>query len=98
MFNNFADKRAPETELDANDADVTTTGDATPAQSSASASVNDMEIDGIEVPTLSTPPEPIVIVSAGSQSYGTWLSARAKYIPLRLTQQERKLLRLCVYL
>ncbi|KAK7206123.1 hypothetical protein BZA70DRAFT_275735 [Myxozyma melibiosi] len=55
------------------------------------------DADGsLELPntTLTTPPEPIVIVSAGSQSYGTWLVSRAKYIPLRLTQQERKLLRL----
>ncbi|KAK9476668.1 hypothetical protein V1514DRAFT_336244 [Lipomyces japonicus] len=47
-----------------------------------------------EAPTLKSTPEPIVIVSDGSASYGTWLQQRTKYIPMRLTYNERKLLRL----
>ncbi|KAK9453779.1 hypothetical protein V1511DRAFT_504490 [Dipodascopsis uninucleata] len=60
------------------------------------ASVNNMEID-TEISgktTLSSTDEPVVIVSDGSASFGSWLKSRTKYIPLRLTQQERKLLRL----
>ncbi|KAK9450300.1 uncharacterized protein V1518DRAFT_413492 [Limtongia smithiae] len=73
---------------------------------SSAASVNNMDIDDLDAPptpdhsndtdaaSLTLPPEPIVIVSPGSASYGAWIMARAKYIPLRLTQPERKLLRL----
>ncbi|KAK9465731.1 hypothetical protein V1512DRAFT_265260 [Lipomyces arxii] len=45
-------------------------------------------------PSLSSPPEPVIIVSEGSSSYGTWLTERCKFIPVRLTVSERKLLRL----
>ncbi|KAJ8097455.1 hypothetical protein POJ06DRAFT_32116 [Lipomyces tetrasporus] len=67
------------------------------------ASVSNMDIDeqssppsGVATPntTLSMAPEPIIIVSQGSASFGSWLLQRTKYIPLRLTQGERKLLRL----
>ncbi|KAK9326208.1 hypothetical protein V1517DRAFT_70635 [Lipomyces orientalis] len=67
------------------------------------ASVNNMDIDEQSAPpsgaatpntTLSIAPEPIIIVSQGSASFGSWLLQRTRYIPLRLTQGERKLLRL----
>ncbi|KAK9236098.1 hypothetical protein V1525DRAFT_234661 [Lipomyces kononenkoae] len=67
------------------------------------ASVNNMDMDdqsdpasGVTTPntTLSMSAEPIVIVSQGSATFGSWLSQRTKYIPIRLTRGERKLLRL----
>ncbi|KAK9375968.1 uncharacterized protein V1513DRAFT_412399 [Lipomyces chichibuensis] len=66
-------------------------------------SVNNMDIDEQSEPasgtmtpntTLSMFAEPIIIVSQGSASFGSWLMQRTKYIPIRLTRGERKLLRL----
>ncbi|EXX54566.1 hypothetical protein RirG_233310 [Rhizophagus irregularis DAOM 197198w] len=39
-------------------------------------------------------PKPINIISSGNTSFGDWFESRAKFIPLRLNMEERKLLRL----
>lgn len=44
---------------------------------------------------LAEPPlESKVIVSSGSSTFGDWILDRSKFIPMRLDQTERKLLRL----
>ncbi|KAK9472762.1 uncharacterized protein V1510DRAFT_416844 [Dipodascopsis tothii] len=62
------------------------------AQSRATTAATSSAASAYEEPIAER--EPIVIVSEGSSSFGEWMRGRAKYIPVRLTQQERKLLRL----
>lgn len=60
------------------------------------ASVSKMEIDNAaEISEKNiVEREPTIIVSQGSATFGQWMRSRAKFIPMRLTQNERKLLRL----
>ncbi|KAK9490328.1 hypothetical protein V1508DRAFT_425197 [Lipomyces doorenjongii] len=87
--------------------DTAETNENGDAQSSSDApdsgSINNMDVDEQSEPasgtvtpntTLSMSAEPIIIVSQGSASFGSWLMQRTKYIPIRLTRGERKLLRL----
>ncbi|CAI2196236.1 16433_t:CDS:10, partial [Funneliformis geosporum] len=50
-----------------------------------SAPEEDEQMDG---------PKSTNIISSGNTSFGDWIEDRARYIPLRLTMEERKLLRL----
>ncbi|KAG0345369.1 hypothetical protein BG004_003760 [Podila humilis] len=67
---------------------------ATPAPSVNGVSASTSKGSSLSEETLTDTPEPKVIVSSGSSTFGDWIIDRSKYIPMRLDLTERKLLRL----
>ncbi|RUP48962.1 hypothetical protein BC936DRAFT_143561 [Jimgerdemannia flammicorona] len=66
----------------------------TPEPESAGASSEESEKPTMEVEQQARNINGTTIISSGGQSFGDWMSERAKYIPLRLSLEERKYLRL----